>query len=64
MKPETTTLMDVLTPPGNPWLRKILAARGGSVPEGVQVVRFGGRDDADEFDAPPPTARAREMAEA
>lgn len=38
------SLMDVLTPPANPWLREILKPKA-TMPPGVRVVRFSEEDD-------------------
>jgi hypothetical protein len=44
MTPQTMSLMDILTPPGNPWLAS-LARRKTDLPAGVRIVRFGEGDD-------------------
>ena len=46
MKPAAPTLIDILQPPVNPWLKKLLSGRG-QTPPGVRVVRFEGQDDPD-----------------
>lgn len=46
-----TTLMDVLAPPLNHWLRGLARCKN-NLPEGVRVVRFGDRSDDDD-EAPP-----------
>ncbi len=38
------SLMDVLAPPGNDWLKE-LARRKSDLPAGVKIVRFGEADD-------------------
>lgn len=38
------TLMDVLAPPGNDWLRE-LSRRKADLPVGVRIVRFSDIDD-------------------
>lgn len=38
------SLMDVLVPPGNTWLKE-LSRRKTDLPAGVQIVRFGEGDD-------------------
>ncbi len=38
------SLMDVLAPPGNDWLKEI-SRRGSELPKGVHVVRFGEGDE-------------------
>ncbi len=45
------SLMDVLEPPGNRWL-KALSRRRSDLPPGVYIVRFGAADD-DATDDPP-----------
>ena len=58
MNRRTTSLMDVLAPPGNTWLREI-SRRRTDLPAGVHVVRFGGPED-DSFDeAATPTSKSR-----
>lgn len=44
MTQHAMSLMDVLEPPGNLWL-KALSRRKADLPPGVYVVRFGGDDD-------------------
>lgn len=38
------SLLDVLAPPGNDWLKE-LARRKADLPAGVKIVRFGEGDD-------------------
>ncbi len=38
------SLMDVLAPPANPWLREILKHKA-TIPPGVRVVRFSEEDE-------------------
>lgn len=38
------SLLDVLTPPGNDWLKEI-SRRRTNLPAGVHIVRFGDGDD-------------------
>ena len=44
MTARTMSLMDVLAPPGNDWLRE-LSRRKSDLPAGVRVVRFSEADD-------------------
>ena len=44
MTDRTMSLMDVLAPPGNDWLRE-LSRRKSDLPAGVRVVRFSEADD-------------------
>ncbi len=44
MNQRAMSLMDVLTPPGNTWLRE-LSRRASDLPAGVHIVRFNGGDD-------------------
>jgi hypothetical protein len=44
MNQRTMSLMDVLTPPGNDWLRE-LSRRKSDLPAGVHIVRFNDADD-------------------
>jgi hypothetical protein len=44
MTQQATSLIDVLSPPGNPWLKE-LARRKANLPAGVRIVRFGEADD-------------------
>jgi hypothetical protein len=62
MKPVSPSLMDVLAPPLNPWLHKILGARPADLPDGVRQVRFEGpADDTDLDDLPPPLPKRRSV---
>lgn len=54
--------MDVIAPPGNLWLQKLLKGKGGTVPPGVRVVRFEAPEEADE--APPPRRQREAVARA
>ena len=49
MKTGSPTLMEVISPPANPWLQSILKSKGGDIPPWVQVVRFDDKDDDDAF---------------
>jgi hypothetical protein len=44
MNQRAMSLMDVLTPPGNTWLRE-LSRRTSDLPVGVRIVRFNGDDN-------------------
>jgi len=44
MKHRPMNLMDVLSPPGNDWLKQ-LAKRKSDLPTGVRIVRFGDGDE-------------------
>ena len=60
MKPVSPSLMDVLAPPLNPWLHKILSGRPSDLPDGVRQVRFEGpEDDTDLDDLPAPAPRRK-----
>ena len=60
MKTLGPTLMDVIEPPGNLWLQKLLKGKSGSLPPGVRVVRFEAPEGTDDMDdEPPPPKRKR-----
>lgn len=44
MNQRVVSLMDVLAPPGNDWLREI-SRRRSNLPAGVHIVRFSDGDD-------------------
>jgi hypothetical protein len=44
MNQRVVSLMDVLAPPGNDWLRE-LSRRRSDLPAGVHIVRFSEADD-------------------
>ena len=44
MTQRAMSLMDVLAPPGNDWLRE-LSRRKSDLPTGVRIVRFSDSDD-------------------
>lgn len=44
MSRRAMSLMDVLAPPGNAWLKEI-SGRKADLPAGVKIVRFGDGDD-------------------
>ena len=44
MTPRAISLMDVLAPPGNDWLKEISRSRT-NLPAGVRIVRFGDGDE-------------------
>lgn len=50
MSQPSMSLVDILTPPRNNWLRQ-LARRKSNLPAGVRVVRFSNGDDED-IDSP------------
>jgi hypothetical protein len=56
MTQRAMSLMDVLAPPGNDWLKE-LSRRKADLPAGVHIVRFG--DGEDETAADDETARAK-----
>ena len=62
MKPVSPSLMDVLAPPLNPWLHKMLTARPADLPEGVRQVRFEGPEDDTDLDDIPPLPAKRKNA--
>lgn len=52
------SLMDVLAPPGNDWLKE-LSRRKTDLPAGVHIVRFGDNDDDSAVDDESTAAKAR-----
>ncbi|MFA4968281.1 MAG: hypothetical protein WC540_01510 [Sulfuritalea sp.] len=52
------SLMDVLVPPGNDWLKEI-SRRKTDLPPGVHIVRFGDGDDESAIDDESTGAKAR-----
>jgi hypothetical protein len=52
------SLMDVLVPPGNDWLKE-LSRRKTDLPPGVHIVRFGDGDDESAMDDESTSAKAR-----
>lgn len=56
MMQQALSLVDVLTPPENQWLKQISRSKA-NLPAGVRVVRFSDAGD-DESDAPCPAAVA------
>lgn len=44
MATQSMSLMDILSPPGNPWLAE-LRRRKSDLPKGVRIVRFSEADD-------------------
>jgi hypothetical protein len=58
MNQQAVSLIDVLTPPGNRWLKE-LSRRKSELPAGVRIVRFGAGDDdtADNDEVSTPKAR-------
>lgn len=65
MTDRTMSLMDVLAPPGNDWLRE-LSRRKSDLPAGVRVVRFSDSDDdsVEDTEAAGMTTRSRKHATA
>lgn len=64
MNQNSISLIDVLTPPVNQWLKE-LSRRKANLPSGVRVVRFSESDDdgLDSSDSPAAPARpSRKMA--
>ena len=47
MNAATPKLIDVLSPPANPWLQTILNSKSGDIPPWVHVVRFDEKDEED-----------------
>ncbi|MDP2823645.1 MAG: hypothetical protein Q8O52_13330 [Sulfuritalea sp.] len=58
MTTRAMSLMDVLAPPGNDWLKE-LARRKTDLPTGVHIVRFSGSDDDSTADDESAGAKAR-----
>ncbi|MDP1612301.1 MAG: hypothetical protein Q8M11_14695 [Sulfuritalea sp.] len=52
------SLMDVLVPPGNEWLKE-LSRRKTDLPAGVHIVRFGDSDDETAVDDESASAKTR-----
>jgi hypothetical protein len=63
MNQRVVSLMDVLAPPGNDWLKEI-SRRRSDLPAGVHVVRFSDADDelAMETEAESSKSRPRKAA--
>ncbi|MDP2810585.1 MAG: hypothetical protein Q8O34_10600 [Rhodocyclaceae bacterium] len=63
MTQQAVSLMDVLAPPGNDWLRE-LSRRKTGLPAGVHIVRFSEAEDdpAEDGEAAGTTARRQKMA--
>jgi hypothetical protein len=51
MTQRNMSLVDILSPPRNKWLRQ-LARRKSDLPVGVRVVRFSNNVDDDDLDGP------------
>lgn len=49
MTRQAMSLLDVLSPPGNDWLKEI-SRRRSELPNGVRVVRFGDNEDETHLD--------------
>lgn len=45
MKTLSPTLIDIISPPANPWLQSLLKGKARAIPPWVQVVRFGDTED-------------------
>ena len=58
MNQRAMSLMDVLMPPGNDWLRE-LSRRKSDLPAGVHIVRFSDADDELTEDSEAVGAKAR-----
>jgi len=58
MNRRAVSLMDVLVPPGNDWLREI-SRRRSDLPAGVKVVRFSEAEDDPAEDSEVARARSR-----
>lgn len=56
------SLMDVLAPPGNDWLRE-LSRRKADLPAGVHIVRFSDADDEAADDAEKVGGKAKRRTE-
>jgi len=59
MTRRSMSLMDVLAPPGNKWLKE-LARRKNDLPPGVHVVRFSDGDDESAADEENSGAKSRQ----
>lgn len=58
MTQRAMSLMDVLAPPGNDWLKE-LSRRKADLPAGVHIVRFGDGDDDTAVDDEGASAKVR-----
>lgn len=58
MNQRVVSLMDVLAPPGNDWLKEI-SRRRSDLPAGVHVVRFSDADDETAEDSEARGAKSR-----
>jgi hypothetical protein len=63
MTKTTMSLIDVLEPPANLWLRK-LGRRAAELPVGVRVVRFSENDDDTALEVPELVRPAKKPAQA
>lgn len=45
MKPANPSLIDIISPPANPWLQTILNGKAETIPAWVQVVRFSDKEE-------------------
>ncbi|MBI5109813.1 MAG: hypothetical protein HZA62_13835 [Rhodocyclales bacterium] len=57
------SLMDVLAPPGNDWLKE-LSRRRSDLPKGVHIVRFGEGDEEPVLDEDRNSSSPRQTAKA
>jgi hypothetical protein len=57
------SLMDVLAPPGNDWLKE-LSRRRSDLPQGVHIVRFGEGDEDPALEEDRNNAKPRQTANA
>jgi len=57
------SLMDVLAPPGNDWLKEI-SRRRTELPKGVHIVRFGENDDEPQLDEERSVSKRRQAVKA
>jgi len=61
MKMANPTLIDIISPPANPWLQTILNGKADSIPPWVQVVRFSDKDEDDPISVALPEQRSPAM---
>jgi hypothetical protein len=59
MNQRVVSLMDVLAPPGNDWLREI-SRRRSNLPAGVHIVRFSDGDDEPTDDGEAAATKSRQ----
>lgn len=65
MNQQAVSLVDILTPPGNRWLKE-LSRRKSELPAGVRIVRFSENDDdpAENDEGAPARAKRCQTADA